>query len=82
MSQCAAHGSLKIQDAKITGKIALWAPSHKLLGLYLHNQGMQATDYDCGWSHRLCVRDPQHLHVYFVHELSETTELAATRDVC
>jgi len=29
----AAHGSLKIQDAKI----AIWAPSHNFVGLYLCN---------------------------------------------
>jgi len=31
----AACGSLKIQDAKKSPKIAIWAPSHKFVGLYL-----------------------------------------------
>jgi len=30
--RCAARGSLKIQDAKITPKFAICAPSHNLLG--------------------------------------------------
>jgi len=36
----AAHGSLKIQDAKKSPKIAIWAPSHNFvgLGLYLRNR--------------------------------------------
>ena len=34
---CAARGSLKIQDAKITPKIAICAPSHNFLGLYILN---------------------------------------------
>jgi len=33
----AAGGSLKIQDAKKSLKIAIWAPSHNFVGLYLHN---------------------------------------------
>jgi len=33
----AARGSLKIQDAKTRQKIAIWAPSHKFVGLYLRN---------------------------------------------
>jgi len=33
----AARGSLKTQDAKKSPKIASWAPSHKFVGLYLHN---------------------------------------------
>jgi len=32
-----AHGSLKIQDAKNRQKIAIWAPSYNLVGLYLRN---------------------------------------------
>jgi len=32
----AASGSLKIQDAK-TPKIAIWAPSHNFIRLYLRN---------------------------------------------
>jgi len=32
--KCAAHSSLEIQDAK---KIAILAPSHNFLGLYLPN---------------------------------------------
>jgi len=35
--KCAARGSLKIQDAKMTPKIAIWAPSHNFVGLYLRN---------------------------------------------
>ena len=38
--KCAARGSLKIQDAKMKQKIAIWAPSHNFIGLYLHNWGM------------------------------------------
>jgi len=30
----AVHGSLKIQDAKKSPKIAIWTPSHKYVGLY------------------------------------------------
>ena len=33
----AARGSLKTQDAKKSAKIAIWAPSHKFVGLYLRN---------------------------------------------
>jgi len=35
--KCAAHGSLEIQDAKMTQKIAICAPSHNFVGLYLRN---------------------------------------------
>ena len=35
--KCAARGSLKIQDAKKLPKIAIWAPPHNFVGLYLHN---------------------------------------------
>ena len=33
----AARGSLKTQDAKKSPKIAIWAPLHKFVGLYLRN---------------------------------------------
>ena len=33
--KCAARGSLQIQDAKKSPKIAIWAPSHNFVGLYL-----------------------------------------------
>jgi len=33
----AARGSLKIQDAKKSPKIAIWAPSHNFVRLYLRN---------------------------------------------
>jgi len=33
----AARGSLKTQDAKTSPKIAIWAPSHNFVGLYLCN---------------------------------------------
>ena len=33
----AARGSLEIQDANMMQKIAIYAPSHKLVGLYLRN---------------------------------------------
>jgi len=33
----AARGSLKMQDPKKSPKIAIWAPSHKFVGLYLLN---------------------------------------------
>jgi len=33
----AASGSLKTQDAKKSPKIAIWAPSHNFVGLYLCN---------------------------------------------
>jgi len=33
----AARGSLKIQDAKNRQKVAIWAPSHNFVGLYLCN---------------------------------------------
>jgi len=35
--KCAARGSLKIQDAKMTPKITIWAPSHNFVGLHLRN---------------------------------------------
>jgi len=33
----AARGSLEMQDPKKSPKIAIWAPSHKFVGLYLRN---------------------------------------------
>jgi len=33
----AARGSLKTQDAKKSPKLAIWAPSHNFVGLYLRN---------------------------------------------
>jgi len=33
----AACGLLKTQDAKKSPKIAIWAPSHNFVGLYLRN---------------------------------------------
>jgi len=33
----AARGSLEIQDAKKSPKIAIWAPLHNFIGLYLRN---------------------------------------------
>jgi len=33
----AARGSLEMQDAKKSPKIAIWAPSHNIVGLYLRN---------------------------------------------
>jgi len=33
----AARGSLKMQDAKKSPKIAIWAPSHNFVGLYLRH---------------------------------------------
>jgi len=33
----AAGGSLEMQDAKKSPKIAIWAPSHNFVGLYLRN---------------------------------------------
>jgi len=35
--KCAARGSLEIQDAKMMQKIAIYAPSHNFVGLYLRN---------------------------------------------
>ena len=35
----AARGSLEIQDAKKSPKIAIWAPLHNIVGLYLRNKG-------------------------------------------
>jgi len=35
--KCAARGSLEIQDAKMTQKIAISAPSNNFVGLYLRN---------------------------------------------
>jgi len=35
----AACGSLEMQDAKKSPKIAIWAPSHKFVWLYLRNYG-------------------------------------------
>jgi len=33
----AARGSLNIQDVKMSPKIAIWAPSHNVVALYLRN---------------------------------------------
>jgi len=33
----AARGSLEMQDAKSRQKIAIWAPLHNFVGLYLRN---------------------------------------------
>jgi len=38
MSECAACGWLKIQDAKIAQKIAICAPLHNFVWLYLRNK--------------------------------------------
>jgi len=38
--KCAARGSLKIQDAKVTQKIAIYAPSHNFVELCLRNYDM------------------------------------------
>jgi len=38
--KCAARGSLQIRDAKESPKIAIWAPSHNFVGLYLRNYGI------------------------------------------
>jgi len=35
--KCAARGSLEIQDAKMMQKIAICAPLHNVVGLYLRN---------------------------------------------
>jgi len=35
--KCAAHGSLKIQDAKKSPEISIWAPLHNFVRLYLRN---------------------------------------------
>jgi len=35
--KCAAGGSLKMQDAKMTQKLTIWAPLHNFVGLYLCN---------------------------------------------
>jgi len=35
----AASGSLEMQDTKNGQKFAVWAPSHKFVGLYLRNEG-------------------------------------------
>ena len=35
--KCAARDSLQIQDAKKAPKIAIWAPLHNFVGLYLRN---------------------------------------------
>jgi len=32
-----AGGTLEIQDTKTTQKVAVWAPSHKFVGLYLRS---------------------------------------------
>jgi len=36
-SECAAHGSLEMQDTKNSQKFAIWAPSHNFVRLYLRN---------------------------------------------
>ena len=33
--KCAARGSLEMQDPKNHQKLAIWAPSHNFVGLYL-----------------------------------------------
>jgi len=37
--KCAARGLLEIQDAKMMKKIAICAPSHNFVGLYVSNKG-------------------------------------------
>jgi len=37
LKKCAARGSLEMQDSKNHQKIAIWAPSHSFVGLYLRN---------------------------------------------
>jgi len=37
--KCVAH-SLEMQDPKNCQKLAIWAPSHNFVVLYLHNGGM------------------------------------------
>ena len=37
----AARGSLKIQDAKKSPKVAIWAPSHNFVGPYLYGYRTQ-----------------------------------------
>jgi len=35
--ECAARGSLEMQDPKSRQKFAIWEPSHIFVGLYLRN---------------------------------------------
>ena len=35
--KCAARGSLEMPDPKNRQKVAIWAPSHNFVGLYLRN---------------------------------------------
>jgi len=35
--KCAARSSMEMQDPKTRQKIAIWAPSHNFVGLYLRN---------------------------------------------
>jgi len=35
--KCAARGSLEMHDPKNRQKVAIWAPSHNFVGLYLRN---------------------------------------------
>jgi len=35
--KCTACGSLQMQDPKKSAKIAIWAPSHNFVGLYIRN---------------------------------------------
>jgi len=37
MSEMRCTRLAEIQDAKMTQKIAIWAPSHNFIGLYLRN---------------------------------------------
>ena len=58
---CYAHGSLEIQDAKTPQKIAIWAPSHKFVGLYLHNEGMYRQSEKSSLNSNICPTCPHNM---------------------
>jgi len=57
----AARGSLKIQDAKYRQKVAIWAPSHNFVGLYLHNYSMYRQSEKSLLSSRISSTCPQNM---------------------
>jgi len=50
----------EIQDAKIAKKVAICAPSHKFVGLYLRNYGMYRQSEKLGKQQYLLQMSPQY----------------------
>jgi len=62
----AARGCLEMQDAKKSPKIAIWAPSHNFVGLYLRKRvKQQYVGYNSAESEPIWIR-PGALYVHIV----------------